>query len=198
TDGKNPYAGVLQTVENGPIYTVTTEGGSANLGALVSNASGCTINVLHNFAGGSDGATPYGSLLYANNAIYGTTANGGTGTNLGTVFRINPDGSGYSILHVFQGICCGNADGSFPRSGLTLNRKNGLLYGTTINGGNSSDDGTVFSIDPNTGTETVVHAFSGSDGAHPYGNLYIKGRTLYGTTAAGGANNLGTVFRLKT
>ncbi|HEX3430482.1 MAG TPA: choice-of-anchor tandem repeat GloVer-containing protein [Rhizomicrobium sp.] len=198
SNGKNPFASVLQTSEDGPFYMVTTAGGSANLGVIVSTAGSCAINVLHSFAGGSDGAAPYGSLIYANHALYGTTASGGAGTNLGTVFKINLDGSGYSILHVFQGICCGNADGSFPRSGLTLNKKNGLLYGTTINGGNSSDDGTVFSIDPNAGTETVVHSFSGSDGAHPYGNLYIRGGTIFGTTVAGGASNLGTVFRLKT
>jgi uncharacterized repeat protein (TIGR03803 family) len=73
-----------------------------------------------------------------------------------------------------------------------------MLYGTTINGGNSSDDGTVFKIDPKTGVETVVHAFSGSDGAHPFGNLYIKKGKIYGTTVAGGASNLGVVFRVRT
>jgi uncharacterized repeat protein (TIGR03803 family) len=99
------------------------------------------------------------------------------------------------VLHAFQGIF-NNSDGSFPHSGLTLNKVDGMLYGTTINGGNSSDLGTVFKIDPSTGAETVVHAFSGSDGANPYGNLYIKNGGIYGTTAAGGASNLGVVFKL--
>ena len=41
----------------------------------------------------------------------------GGGNNLGTVFTIDADGSSYRVLHVFQGICCGKSDGSFPVSG---------------------------------------------------------------------------------
>jgi uncharacterized repeat protein (TIGR03803 family) len=74
-----------------------------------------------------------------------------------------------------------------------------MLYGTTINGGGSSDNGTVYKIDPNSGTETVVHAFTGADGAHPYASLYINAKgKVYGTTLQGGTRNLGVVFRLKT
>ncbi|HEX3943341.1 MAG TPA: choice-of-anchor tandem repeat GloVer-containing protein [Rhizomicrobium sp.] len=199
TNGSHPFAGIIQPAKNGPYdYTVTTAGGSNNLGVLVSIANAdCTATVLHNFAGGvSDGATPYGTLLYYKNALYGTTSGGG-GPGLGTVFKVKPDGSNYTVLHAFQGIFQ-SSDGSFPHSGLKLNPQDGLLYGTTINGGNASDSGAVFSIDPKTGKEKVVHAFSGSDGAHPYGDLYIKKGKIYGTTASGGASNLGTVFWLKT
>ncbi|HEX3651693.1 MAG TPA: choice-of-anchor tandem repeat GloVer-containing protein [Rhizomicrobium sp.] len=198
TSGSNPFAGIIQPTKNALYdYTVTTAGGSHNLGALVSiSNTDCTATVLHNFAGGNDGAAPYGTLLYYKNALYGTTSAGG-GPGLGTVFKVNPDGSNYTVLHAFQGIFQ-NSDGSFPHSGLTLNKTDGMLYGTTINGGNSNDLGTVFKINPRSGTETVVHAFSGSDGAHPYGNLYVKKGAIYGTTVAGGASNLGVVFKLKS
>lgn len=194
--GAHPYAGV--TTANGNAYTVTTVGGANNLGTIVEfPEQTCDATVLHNFAGGSDGAKPYGTLLSYNGALYGTASAGGSGGNLGIVFKINPDGSNYTVLHAFQGICCGS-DGSFPHSGLALNKTDGMLYGTTINGGNSSDNGTVFKINPNTGTEKIVHSFSGADGAHPYGDLYIKKGTIYGTAIAGGASNLGVVFKLKT
>ena len=194
SNGKNPFAGILQLPND--VYTVATAGGAHNLGTVTSFADAdCTTTVRHNFAGGSDGATPYGTLLSYNNIVYGTTSKGG-GPGLGVVFRMNPDGSNYTVLHAFQGINQ-HSDGSFPHAGLVLNKKDGMLYGTTINGGNSSDDGTVFRIDPKTGKEKVVHAFSGSDGAHPYGNLYINKGNIYGTTVAGGASNLGVVFRLK-
>jgi uncharacterized repeat protein (TIGR03803 family) len=196
SDGNAPFAGV--TPIGNDLYTVTTAGGASNLGVIAEFPGNCGTKVLHNFGGGNDGATPYGTLLYYNGALFGTTAAGGAGGNLGIVFKINPDGSNYTVLHAFKGICCGNSDGSFPHSGLTLNKTDRMLYGTTINGGNSSDLGTVFKIDPNTGVENVVHAFSGSDGAHPYGNLYIKKGTIRGTAVAGGASNLGVVFRLKT
>jgi uncharacterized repeat protein (TIGR03803 family) len=78
---------------------------------------------------------------------------------------------------------------------------NGKLYGTTLTGGNVIDNasyGTVFSLDPKTGAETVVYAFCSQpncvDGAEPSSSLiYTKGE-LYGTTITAGPNFDGTVF----
>jgi uncharacterized repeat protein (TIGR03803 family) len=194
SDGAHPFAGI--TMANGNIYTVTTAGGAANLGTVTEfDPANCATTVLHSFTGGSDGATPYGSLFLYKNVLYGTTSFGGD-PNLGTAFRINPDGSGYTVLHTFQGIDK-HLDGSFPHGGLALNEKDGMLFGTTINGGSPHDLGMVFKLNPKTGAENIVHAFSGSDGAHPYGNLYIKKNTIYGTTGSGGASNLGEVFKVK-
>jgi uncharacterized repeat protein (TIGR03803 family) len=45
--------------------------------------------------------------------------------------------------------------------------------------------------------ETVLHSFSGSDGATPVAGLAIdKSGNLYGTSSAGGANGDGNVFEL--
>jgi uncharacterized repeat protein (TIGR03803 family) len=61
----------------------------------------------------------------------------------------------------------------------------GALYGTTAYGG-SSGDGTVYSV-TTTGTEKVLHNFSGSpDGAMPLSGLLDVRGTLYGTTSSGG------------
>jgi uncharacterized repeat protein (TIGR03803 family) len=57
----------------------------------------------------------------------------------------------------------------------------------------------IFAAAVKTGTETVIHNFTGGsgDGAVPYaGLLNVKG-ALYGTTVDGGANGDGTVFALK-
>jgi uncharacterized repeat protein (TIGR03803 family) len=58
--------------------------------------------------------------------------------------------------------------------------------------------GTIFKMTP-TGTLTVLHQFSGSDGANPIGGL-IQGTdgNFYGTTSAGGSNpnGYGTVFQM--
>jgi uncharacterized repeat protein (TIGR03803 family) len=195
SDGENPFAGIVQL--SSVVVTTAINGGTFNDGTITSfNNSNCQSSVLHNFAGGNDGVNPYGTLLSYNGKLYGTTTHGGAGGGLGTVFVINADGSGYSVLYSFKGICCGT-DGSFPRSGLTLNTKNGMLYGTTTNGGSASDLGTVFKINPKNGKEKIVHAFTGSDGAHPYGPLYINKGTIYGTTSVGGSSNLGVVFKLK-
>jgi uncharacterized repeat protein (TIGR03803 family) len=82
----------------------------------------------------------------------------------------------------------------------------GILYGTTGSGGGSRNCyygcGTVFSIDPNTGVETILYAFrGGTDGATPAASLREVKGTLYGTTDAGGGTGCygygcGTVFAL--
>jgi uncharacterized repeat protein (TIGR03803 family) len=46
---------------------------------------------------------------------------------------------------------------------------------------------------------TVLHSFTGADGASPGGGLSLDTLgNLYGTTASGGSHNLGTIFKLKT
>ena len=87
-------------------------------------------------------------------------------------------------------------DGSAPLSGLIMDGA-GNLYGTTSAGG-TYGLGTVFKISPN-GTETVLHAFAGgtTDGQFPLRRLVMDSAgNLYGTTALGGANDLGTVFKI--
>jgi uncharacterized repeat protein (TIGR03803 family) len=103
------------------------------------------------------------------------------------------------VLHSFAG----GADGSDPMAGLVA--ANGLLYGTTNRGGIAECDGygcgTLFSLDPATGAETVVHTFCSmdncTDGAQSSATLIdVKGK-LYGTTEGGGAC-CGTVFSVDT
>ena len=46
-------------------------------------------------------------------------------------------------------------------------------------------------------TETVLHSFTGSDGANPYAGLIAdRAGNLYGTTLGGGASGNGVVFEL--
>jgi hypothetical protein len=72
----------------------------------------------------------------------------------------------------------------------------GNLYGTTIDGGNKSTScavqtgvpgcGVVFKLTP-TGKETVLHIFTGKDGALPYGGVILDSAgNLYGVALAGG------------
>jgi uncharacterized repeat protein (TIGR03803 family) len=61
---------------------------------------------------------------------------------------------------------------------------------------------TVYSLAPPASpggawTETILHNFTGADGANPYADVVIgSGGVLYGTTYIGGTANLGTVFSL--
>jgi uncharacterized repeat protein (TIGR03803 family) len=77
----------------------------------------------------------------------------------------------------------------------------GNIYGTTISGG-ANNAGSVFMLSPDSNgqwTEIDLHSFSGDgqDGVQPYSSLVMDSAgNLYGTTYAGGAYNLGTVFEL--
>lgn len=191
--GGNPYATPFYTGDGGGFIVLTTsDGGDYNRGTLVEWQVGNEYNVW-NFGGPGDGAYPEGKVAEYNGFVYGTTTYGGS-DGLGTIFRIRGDGTGYSLLYSFKGVCCGRSDGSFPVGGLTLKGNN--LYGTTANGGSASDLGTVFKFDPNTGAEAVLHAFTGGDGAHPFARVVFRGNTLFGTTMHGGTNDNGVLFEM--
>jgi uncharacterized repeat protein (TIGR03803 family) len=95
------------------------------------------------------------------------------------------------------------ADGAWPEAAVVRDAA-GNLYGTTFYGGLGTGCdifyngcGTVFKLDTS-GTETVLHAFSGAgDGWNPTGNLILDAAgDLYGTTPLGGAHGFGAVFKL--
>src|SRR5215472_7440590 len=98
----------------------------------------------------------------------------------------------YKILHSFS---AGPSDGGNPLAGLIADRS-GNFYGTTSDGG-SSDNGTVFKI-TSSGQETILWSFGGNpDGQNPSASLvFDSSGDLYGTTSRGGANGLGTVFKI--
>jgi uncharacterized repeat protein (TIGR03803 family) len=115
---------------------------------------------------------------------------------VGSVFEMTPSGT-VTVLYSFSGL----ADGGSPKSPLVQDSE-GNLYGATSGGGIftclfSEPCGVVFRLDL-TGTETVLHTFTGgADGAMPYSSLVRDpGGNLYGTTCAGGASGVGVVFEI--
>jgi uncharacterized repeat protein (TIGR03803 family) len=111
------------------------------------------------------------------------------------VFKVNPKTGALSVLHGFTA----GADGAAPLDALIYN--NGTLFGTTWGGGGTGCEGggcgTVFSVNPKTHVETVLHRFSGgADGGNPYAGLAYQDGSFFGTTSSGGASNYGTVFKL--
>lgn len=95
------------------------------------------------------------------------------------------------LLDFNSGTGGGNPQGALLLSGNTL-------YGTTVNYG-TGGQGTVFSVNTDgTGYTTLYNFTGGNDGATPYGQLVLSGGVLYGTTAGGGADSVGTVFAVNT
>lgn len=160
--------------------------------------------LLHGFAGApSDGSGPlYSSLATDGSMLYGVTQNGGA-NNKGTVFKISTTGSGYQMLHSFNGlniadIILGNPgnlnDGEAPNGTLCL--VGGTLYGTTVDGG-TNGQGVVYKINTDGTGFAILHSFGANpnDGNYPYGGLVTDGATLYGLTSSSG-NALGTIFSI--
>jgi uncharacterized repeat protein (TIGR03803 family) len=194
TDGANP-AGDLINV-NGELYGTTEAGGAGGGEGTVYkiNISGKKRGketVLYSFRGGSDGSEPYAGLVPLNGELYGTTYFGGTAGGGGTVFEVSTSGA-ERVLYSFAGI--GGSNPTIYPSGLVP--LNGKLYGETYFGGPSVYYGTVFEVNPASGKVRVLHSFTGSDGAAPFGGLIALNGKLYGTTAYGGMSNYGTVFQI--
>jgi uncharacterized repeat protein (TIGR03803 family) len=171
---------------------------AAGAGFCFLSAADAQLNerVLHSFNGGSDGQQPYAGLVQgADGALYGTTYLGGT-NNAGTVFKVNPDGSGNTPIYHFG---ANNVDpfGLAYPSGL-IQGADGALYGTTGFGG-AAGNGSVFRLNPDGTGYTIFHSFSLSGGYEPTAALVqCRDGTLFGTTQAGGSGGAGTVFRIST
>jgi uncharacterized repeat protein (TIGR03803 family) len=198
TDGHWPYASLTNVKDT--LYGTTWMGGAYTQGAVFSiNPATGAETVLYSFCSQqncADGAQPLAGLLNVNGTLYATTSSGGAHSYEGAVISIDLSTRAEAVLYSFcsQQNC---ADGASPVSDLM--KMNGVLYGTTLVGG-AYDAGTVFSLDPTTGKETVLHSFCSkkncADGSSPHGGLVNVAGTLYSTTEYGGAYNKGTVFAI--
>ena len=218
-DGLFPEAGLI--FDNaGNLYGTTAGGGTANAGTVfelvppLSPGGTWTESLLHSFTPDSgDGSNPETELTWDRSGnLIGVTLAGGINSgspcegfgDCGTVFELSPPstpGGAWTetILHNFN-----LAEGADP-SGTPVVAADGVLYGTTDNGG-PRRRGVVYMLHPplvKTGgwTYHVLHNFHpavGSvEGSSPQGALKLRGiGVLYGTTLVGGAYRSGTVFQL--
>jgi uncharacterized repeat protein (TIGR03803 family) len=186
--GAYPGAGLIDV--KGALYGTTAGGGPYYHGTVFSITMSGSQRVLYSFTGVNDGSNPTGGLIYVDGRLYGTASGGGSQLGYGTVFSLDTTGSHFRVLHTFAG----GDDGAYPMAGLVV--ANGWLYGTTFQvGSGASGNGTVFAIRLSDGKERILYRFGGDpDGRGPMAALTYKDGTLFGTTAAGGAYNDGTVF----
>lgn len=142
-----------------------------------------TFRVLYNFTCGDDGCYPNGITIDRTGRLYGTTGLGGLGgLGHGTVYRLMRHDSNwlFGLLYSFTG----GSDGS-PAARVVFG-PNGLLYGTTTQGGDLACNGgygcgTVFDLRPGPTrcesvlcpwTKTVLYGFrGGSDGKYTSGDV---------------------------
>jgi len=166
-----------------------------------------TLTTLVTFDG-KDGFLPQVPLTQGiDGNFYGTTYFGGSShacfSGCGTVFKVTPTGT-FNDLYSFCSKT-GCIDGENPVGSL-VQADDGDIYGVTLYGGSNYQNcpntrcGTIFKISSE-GTLTRFYSFCAlancADGYFPRAGL-IQGtnRSLYGTTAGGGANGAGTIFAI--
>src|SRR5204863_115177 len=105
---------------------------------------------------------------------------------LGVVAGVPTDASAQTLTTLYSfGVAPGDGAGPFA---APIADAAGNLYGTAFGGGIGNGYGTVFKLTP-TGAESVLHSFSGYDGAGPAARLIADAAgNLYGTTKYGGLN----------
>jgi uncharacterized repeat protein (TIGR03803 family) len=166
---------------------------SPSVSAPALDARAVGYKSLYLFKGGADGANPFAGLVSVKDSFYGVTYGNRIGScGNGTVYTVTPARK-ERVLYCFKG----TPDGAQPVGNLIA--VNGVLYGTTFNGG-AHDLGSVFAIST-AGKEHVVYSFAGGkDGTNPGAGLTAVNGELYGTTidAGGAETGNGTVFKVST
>jgi uncharacterized repeat protein (TIGR03803 family) len=214
-DGSLPASALVQGL-NGNFYGITSFGGTGTCpnydgfqpvgcGTIFMITPTGTLTTLYSFCAVSctNGWDVIGSLLLdPNGKFYGTSNYGGTGSGsvecndgCGTLFEFTSSTKSLTSLYSFC-IPQGCPDGARPQASMVL--ANGVFYGTTAVGG-AGNQGTVFSY-KGSGTPSVLYSFctvSGCpDGDDPQGIMPASDGNFYGTTASGGANQGGTLFKV--
>jgi uncharacterized repeat protein (TIGR03803 family) len=200
TDGAQSQGGLIFDHE-GNLYGMTTYGGANGLGTVfeLSPAAGgdWTEQVLHDFAGGSDGANPFAGVIFGPGGnLYGVTYFGQT------VFKMTPGAGGSWTLKTLHSFSNNATQGSGPWPTVTLDAA-GNIYGTAQLGG-LKNGGTAFEM-KSTGADSwaykVLHSFPSTpaDGMSPsFTRLVFRDKdTLLGITWQGGAHGGGTLFQIK-
>jgi uncharacterized repeat protein (TIGR03803 family) len=199
--GTTSYGGTPAGVdqENGVVFVLLPP---------VSPSTHWTESVLYNFGHScAAGCNPSSLVLSGSGVLYGAAGSGGSFTG-GVVFAVAPPASeggtwSYSIIYNF---------GEYLNSAVTpvfvAVGANGLLFGTTINGG-ASNAGTIFSLTPPTApggawTEALLYNLppppylpTGTPGPTTLPITLGENNTIFGTTPFDGGGGFGTAYVLQ-
>ena len=190
SDGNAPQGKLA--VAGTTLYGAASNGGANFNGTIWSlDLNTNNFNNLHDFNAASDGNGALGGVILSGTTLYGAGVGGGANSN-GTIWSFDTSTNTFNNLHDFSS----STDGSNPSGGIVLSGT--TLFGAASAGG-ANTSGTIWSFDTSTSNFSNLHDFSAaSDGTNPLGGVALAGTTLFGTSNAGGANGVGTIWSLDT
>jgi len=208
TQGRTPVSALVQDAD-GIFYGLTSQGGASDRGTVYRiRPDGTDYGVLHSFSA-NPGRESYLNgknnswLLGSDGVLYGTSRFGGANGG-GYIFKINRDGSGFTIIHSFEGNKLGPTTGYYPDGGFLM-ASDGLLYGCASVGspnapGGAIGGGVVYKIATNGTGYQVLASFNRSGVFNPTSLIQGRDGKLYGTTfegsPTGSINPRGAIFTL--
>lgn len=185
--GKYPDGELL--LYDNVLYGLTQVGGANDDGVMFRiDFDGGNFEKLLDFEIESSGEYCMSSLLAWDGWLYAMNQSGGE-NGQGLLFKIQPDGSNFTVLLNFELLPTGRAGTSTPITDGTY------LYCMTQYGG-LYDDGVIFRIKPD-GTDFLkMYEFNQNEtGANPTAGLVMIDDFVYGVTNIGAANGDGLIFK---
>lgn len=166
----------------GNLFGVCPEGGSDDKGTFWEYSRSGQLTLLHSFAGPADGMGPRDSVAIDNSGnIYGIAGNWGPG-GFGTLWHYSASSGVFTLLHSFS---C-DADGGVLGSGPRIDKKTGVVWGTTERGANCDyNGGTVWSYDPASGIFSTVSNFDSGLFSPLSRLIFDKDGNAFGTSQSG-------------
>ena len=216
-DGYLPQS-ALTVGPDGNLYGVTVYGGSLGYGCVFKMTPAGAVTILHSFVSGSDGSDPESSVTFGHDGkLYGTTTfiedDGGddavstedspSGTNTGTIYSLNPDGSDYVVQYRFDQSTA-ETIGQLAFGTLTpALGSSPVFYGTLYDGGEYGQ-GTLYAFTPGktdgSGKVRIIHAFNNPNVSND-GDYTGQGRVnvdssgnIIGETTLGGSEKEGAIY----
>jgi uncharacterized repeat protein (TIGR03803 family) len=184
-----PSSGLVSDA-SGYLWGVTKRGGWGDYGSIYkADPSTGERSVMASFDRSNSGATPLAGLVSDNQGFFWGTASTGGSYDSGVAYKVS-DVSGALTAPVVPL--------NVPMSRLASDGA-GFLWGTDREGG-ANGLGQIFKMNPSSGVFTTMVNFTGNEasnkGSYPEAGLVADGAGfLWGTTAGGGTNGHGTLFK---
>jgi uncharacterized repeat protein (TIGR03803 family) len=175
-----PYGALIFDAGFTTLYGTT----ASNSGAS-NNGSGCVFSINPQTGAeavlatsGTQGitATPNGLLFGSNGQLYVAAY----GRQYGQIFSLDPTSGAVTLIDRFLG----GADGAQPTGALAFG-PDGLLYGTTMQGGKHKSAGTAYTLNVTTGVKTTLASFNADTNiTTPLGSIAVgKAGRMFGAGA---------------